>query len=440
MDIRKILAITLLALALAAAGLALADGAEAAEAAAGTESPQMTAARDALNKAQYEKAASLMREVYEQDRSAAEAGNALYWEAFARYRLKRTEELKRAVELLQLQQKEFAEAETAREGEALLARLYAEMSERGEIEGITGIERMSEEDRQREEIRIEALHALMRMNPDKALPILEDIVRGNRKGSPEMRSNALFVLCRIDDPRTEDLLIELLQQPGEASLKAEVVMCLSMKTSDRALDAIVNLLENSNDPEVDEAALMAIGRNGGDRAYALLAAMVRNPDKSSDLRGQALFGLAQSGHDAETAKLAADLLGSTDDRELMEAALYTLSRLDDAVPDQVFRDLINNPRADDDLRAQALYFAAERSELSLDFLLDIYHRADSRDLKLQVCHVMSRMDDEDAALDALITIARQEKDPEIRQNVMFWIGRFDNDKAAAYLVEVINQE
>lgn len=103
-------------------------------------------------------------------------------------------------------------------------------------------------------------------------------------------------------------------------------------------------------------------------------------------------------------------------------------------------NLVNNSQASDEMRSQALFFAAQRNDLSLDLLLKIYRKADSSELKQQVCHVISRRENDEAGLDALIEIAREESDPEIRQNTLFWIGQFDNDKAAEFLLEIINEE
>ena len=79
-------------------------------------------------------------------------------------------------------------------------------------------------------------------------------------------------------------------------------------------------------------------------------------------------------------------------------------------------------------------------DLSLDYLLNIYEAAESQELKQQVCHVISTQENSDASLDAMISIARQETDPEIRQHVVFWIGQYDNDKAAEFLLEIIKHE
>jgi hypothetical protein len=430
-NLRNITGFVFLAAALAVAGYALADE---------ESEMKMQEAREALNQAHYEQAAELLEEVYHLEREHLAAGNALYWQAFARYKMNKTHDLKVATELLRLQQEKYLESETAADGEALLARLYGELAERGEVEGVREIHELSDDEMQREATRVAALEALMRMDPDKALPILEKIVTGEKEVSEEMRRHSVFILCRMDDQRSEDLLIAMLPKTEDPEMLSELVMCLSMKESDRALDAIVDLFQRTDDPEIHEAAMFAIGRHGGDRAFQMLADIVRDPNKDPELRQQAFYSISHTGRDEAVADLAVDILKTESDPEILHAALFALARSDGEVPDKVFLDLINNPQADEELRAQALYFAAQRGQLDVAFLRQIYAQAESRDMKQQICHAITRMDDEEAALDALIEIIRMEDDPEIKQEAVFWVSRFDSERAAEFLLEVINEE
>jgi hypothetical protein len=72
--------------------------------------------------------------------------------------------------------------------------------------------------------------------------------------------------------------------------------------------------------------------------------------------------------------------------------------------------------------------------------MNVYEQAEGRELKMQVCHVITQMGDEEEGLDALIAIARAEEDPEIKQNAVFWIGQFDSPKAEDFLLEIINAQ
>jgi len=431
MKTRTIVSISIVAVGLAIAGYALADQ---------EVDLKMQEAREALNQARYEYAAQMLAEIYEMEKGREAAGNALYWQAFARYKLQRTSELKVATELLRLQQEEYANSETAPDGEALLARLYGELAQRGEAHAVREIHELSDDEMQREATRVAALEALMRMDPDKAMPILEKIVTGEKEVSVDMRRHSVFILCRMDDPRSEDLLIDMLQKEDDPEMLSELVMCLSMKDSDRALDAIVDLFNRVDDPELDQAAMFAIGRHGGEKAFGILAEIALDPNADTELRQQALFGISQTGRDQDIIEVAVEILKSDKNPEMLEASLFALSRAEGDVPDQVFMDLINNPSADEELRAQAMFFAAQRGQLDLAFVRQVYAKTESQDMKRQICHVITRMDDEEAALDALIEIIRMEDDPEIKQEAVFWVSRFDSDRAAEFLLEVINEE
>jgi len=431
MKTRTIVSIAFVAAALAIAGYALAD----------QETEQkMQEAREALNQARYEQAAQMLAEIYEVEKGREAAGNALYWQAFARYKLQRTSELKVAAELLSLQQEQYANSETAPDGEALLARLYGELARRGETHAVREIHEISDDEMQREATRVAALEALMRMDPDKAMPILEKIVTGEKEVSVDMRRHSIFILCRMDDARSEDLLIDLMQKEDDPEMLSELVMCLSMKDSDRALDAIVELFNRVDDPELDQAAMFAIGRHGGKKAFGILSEIALDPNADPELRQQALFGISQTGRDEDIIAVSVQILKSDENPEMLEASLFALSRAEGDVPDQVFMDLINNPSADEDLRSQAMFFAAQRGQLDLAFVREVYAKTESQDMKRQICHVITRMDDQEAALDALIEIIRMEEDPEIRQEAVFWVSQFDSDRAAEFLLEVINEE
>ncbi len=47
---------------------------------------------------------------------------------------------------------------------------------------------------------------------------------------------------------------------------------------------------------------------------------------------------------------------------------------------------------------------------------------------------------ESALFDLLLELARAEKDPEIKQGMVFWMGNFDDPRAADFLLEILNEE
>jgi hypothetical protein len=189
---------------------------------------------------------------------------------------------------------------------------------------------------------------------------------------------------------------------------------------------------------VAEVALLSIGRQGGDQVFGFLQEVARDQSRPTEIRGQALMAMSMAGRDKEVAQALVEVLNTEKDQDILEMAVVSLGRLDDPVAEQALGAILDNPEADEELKAMALHFAVQNNDVDPALLRDLYDKAESRDLKRQVCHVLTMLDDQDAALDMLIEIARTETDPEIKRDAVFWIGQFDSERAAEYLMDVIN--
>jgi len=399
----------------------------------------MEEARHSLNRSRYEEAAEKFARVHELAIQKELAGDALYWEAFARFRMERTVELKVAAELLAIQAQEYAMVATAAEGEALAARVYAELAERGEVEAAREITYRASEEELRQETRTAALQALMQMDPEKAMPMLEKIIRDDSSANQSLRHNALFIMCRQDDQMAEDLLIDLLKTEEDPEFIANVIMCLSRFESDRSLQTVMEVFRTTDNPEVAEAALVSVGHHGGRETFNFLVEIATDSNRSTETRAHALLALSVTGRDDEVTPLLINILETEKDQEIQEMALMSLSRIDSSAARKALMDLALKPGADEELKSVALHFAAMSQNLNIEDLRGLYQGAQSGDLKQQICHVLTMIDDEEAALDLLIEISRTETDPQIKRDAVFWIGQFNNEKAADYLMEILNQ-
>jgi len=395
------------------------------------------AARKALNDQRYLEAAELYAELRAAAKTGNAIGDAIYWEAFARYRLDRTSELKKALELLDLQKSEYADAPTAADGEALAARIAGELASRGEPGAAREIYQLADEDRQREETRIAALHALSEMDPAKALPILEKLVRDREGSSQELRQNAAFILCRMESGPA--VLLTVLPSETDPAMQETIVMCLGEVGDERSFTILTDLLQRTQDPVLSEAIVISLGRRQDARTAGFLSGLVRDPQREPGLRAQALLGLAESSPE-QAVELAMQLLPQPDQPEqLLEIALMTLARSESDRATDALLAVVKDPQASDEVRGMALYNAGTSGRLGVDQLRAIYDSTESGNLRIQVCHVLSQMDDQPGALDLMLHIVRTEPDPEIRQNAVYWIGHFDDPRAADALLEIINE-
>lgn len=430
---RRILAVLAvlvpLVLTILAAGAALADDEE-----------RLETAREALNEARYKLAAKLYAEAYEKAEYEQTRAQALYWQAFARYRTEKTYELEEALELLKLHATQYREYATAAEAEALEARVLGELARRGRAPEAREVYERAERERQREETRIAALHALMQMDEDKALPILERIVRGEQESSRELRQTALFMLCQTNDDGV-DVLLDVLPTLTDPEMIHTAVICLAQADSDKAHQALLNLARTSDDPDVLSAAMMALGQSDrSDSVFDLLSDVARDKSRDPEVRSHAIIGLMQA-EIPGTSDLLLDLIRDrSENEEILEAALMALAQIDDQAAGDALLEMARDQDLDDDMRAQALFMAGVHDRIRPQELKEIYDTADSRDLKVQICHVLAQLDDEDEAFDVMMEILENEEDPSVRGEAVFWIGQFDDPRAAEYLMKIINEE
>ncbi|MCP4571778.1 MAG: HEAT repeat domain-containing protein [bacterium] len=427
--LKAVLALAVLLPVLLAAGATLADDDE-----------HLDAGRAALNERAYRQAAALFAEAREQAENERTEAEALYWEAFARYRTEKTHELVESLELLRLHADRYEDAATAAEAEALAARVAGELGRRGKSIEARETYENAEKERQREETRIAALHALVQMDSDKALPILEKIVKGQQEASHELRQTALFMLCQTDDDGVE-ILLDVLPTLKDADLLQTAVICLSQSNIDRAHRALVDMARTSDDPEVLQAVMISLGQSSHrEEAFELLSDMARDKSRDEEVRSHAIIGLMQADIPGTADVLLSIIRDRDEDEEVLEAALMGLAQLDDTAATEALMDMATDSALDDEMRAQALFMAGIHGHIEAGELREIYEAAESAELKVQVCHVLTQIDDQGEAFDVMMSILEKETDPDVRGEAVFWIGQFDDPRAAEYLLKVINDE
>ncbi|MFN2167094.1 MAG: HEAT repeat domain-containing protein, partial [Anaerolineae bacterium] len=185
---------------------------------------------------------------------------------------------------------------------------------------------------------------------------------------------------------------------------------------------------------------IAVSRHDSERAFTLLKGIVTDRSLDSEVRARALFALGRGEQGQKLGAVLEDVIRNERDPEVLEAALFALSNVEGDLPGRIFLDLIKDPSCDEDVRVQALFLAGRENLLTAPVLQEIYDSSDNLQMKEQVCHVASLLDDEQAALDVLLHIARTEQDPSLRRAAIFWIGECDDPRAADFLIEVINEE
>ncbi|MFH1844598.1 MAG: HEAT repeat domain-containing protein, partial [bacterium] len=198
------------------------------------------AAQRELDRDHYKLAAQQFAEIAERYKQTDYAADALYWQAFALYRLGGKAELRQAVRALE-HQAEFYEqqARTLDDAEILMYRLYGKLAEQGDSEASEWVIEHANPAEDTEanhtklhsqphdlDTKLAALHALMNMNPDRAVPLLKKVLANRDPGYAELREQAIFLLGQSGDDEAVSILMDLAQTDPDDDVQEQAIFWL----------------------------------------------------------------------------------------------------------------------------------------------------------------------------------------------------------------------
>lgn len=397
------------------------------------------AARERLNRGEYRRAAEMFAEVYRQYPRSSYAAQALYYQAFALYRNGRERDLRVAEGALRELRSRYGDEEVAqRDAEELLARIEGALARGGDSEAAESLVRAAQEPCAGEdEIRITALNALLQMNSERALPILQRVMadRSDDACSVEMRRKAVFLLSQHIDEENVDVLLDIVQNDPDAEVRQQAVFWLSQVPGERTVDALENILQTSDDPELQNKAIFSLSQVESDRAGQILRDFAMRESAEPELRAQAIFWLGQS-HGAENAQFLREVYASTDEYEIKEKILFSIAQLGDPETASWLLNVAADGNEPMEMRKKALFWAGQARVLSIEEMGDLYSRMPERELKEQIIFGLAQRH-EDAAVDLLLEIARNEEDVELRKKAIFWLGQVDDPRIDELILQLI---
>jgi len=401
------------------------------------------AARQALNREDYQVAATLYGDVVRRYPKTARAGDALYWAAFSLYK---NDNLDRARSLLVTQERQYPKAATLRDAAALLARIQTALAKQGDEEAARWLSGHAQPDTTRaggcpteddeEDMRVAALNGLLQMDANNAVPILKKVLARRDACSAGLRRKAVFIISQKRGSETENLLLDVAQHDPDSEVRQQAVFWLSQVPTDRAVAMLDSILRSTDDAELREKALFALSQQHGPRAGQILRDYAQNANAPSDAREKAIFWLGQQ-HSSENAVFLRGLYAKLADEELKEKVIFSLSQMHDADNNRWLMDIALNEREPIEMRKKALFWAGQTGG-DLAQLSGLYDRMQNREMKEQLIFVYSQRH-EPAAVDRLIQIAKTEQDKELRKRAIFWLGQSHDPRAAQVLLEIINQ-
>jgi len=235
-------------------------------------------------------------------RGGARADGALYWKAYALSKLNRRDEALAAI----------AELRKSHPGSKWLDDASALEIEVKQASG----QNVSPEGQPDEELKLMALNALVNSDPDRALPLLEGLLKGSQ--TPRVKERALFVLAQSSAPRAQQLLEQVARGSGNPDLQLKAIQYLGTASRKQGNGQLLSsVYAASNDESTRRAVLHAL-LAAGDTDRLLQAVKA---EKTPELRAEGVRLLAGK---AETGDALVSMYASEQDQQVKRAILDTL--------------------------------------------------------------------------------------------------------------------
>jgi len=453
------------------------------------------AARQALNRNQYTRAAELFQTVQKRYPRSTYTADSYYWQAFALYRVGSDDGLRAAREALRTQSTRFPKASTRHDAEVLLRRVQGELAKRGDRDAAEFLRREADSiappeppepaepvepaepaepaepvepaeppevrpGRERpprpprpdrpprpsrgsscdddDDIRVAALQGLLNMDAERAVPILKAVLARRDTASVCLRRKAVWLVSQKRSPETSAILLNAVRSDPDREVREQAVFWLSQVPGEETVAALDSILRDpKTDPEIQDKAIFALSQHRSARAGAILRAFAERRDAPSELRERAIFWLGQN-RSAENAQFLKDLYGKLENDDLKEKVIFSLSQMGGADNYRWLMDIALNQNEGIEIRKKALFWAGQGHSVDVADLVRLYDSMKDREMREQLIWLYSQRR-EDAALDKLFDIGKNDPDRELRKKAIFWIGQSRSPRAAQFLQDLINQ-
>jgi HEAT repeat protein/TolA-binding protein len=408
-------------------------------------------AREALNRGEYRRAAQLFNEITKKFPKSDYAQDCAYWEAFSRYRLGGTDDLKQALRILEGKgdvQIQFVNnpKESSVDVPALRARVQGALAARGDREAARALETEAKAtggcDREDIGVRAEALGALGQMDRAAAMPIVRKILANRDACTVELRRRALFVAARDADADAVTLIIDVAKNDTDQGVRSEAMRWLPRVAGDNAVPQLEDLLKSSTDEQTQRSAISALSSIDSDRARKAVRAIIERNDAGERVRSEAILSLSREREgravSMDDVNYLRSLYTKLESPRLREVVLTSVSRVETPENTQFLFGVVRNQSEATSLRATALQRLGRMSIVGLNDIAKLYDVADARSLREQILYALYQRK-EPEAVDKLMEIARRDTDPQIRRTAVSLLARRNDPRAKQLLAELIEK-
>jgi tetratricopeptide (TPR) repeat protein len=360
--------------------------------------------REAIEEGRYDRAVDRFNRLIEMKTSRTDA--ALYWKAYSQAKLgQRAEALGTLADL----QKQFADSRWLRDARALDVELR-------QASGQT----VTPESQNDEELKLMALRGIMQSDPDQALPVIEKMLAG--ANSPKVKDRALFVLSQSHSARAREIIAGVAKGNGNPDLQLRAIRYIGIMGGTDNRQILADVYRASSDVAVKRAILRSyMTSNDKERLFTLAKG-----ETDAGLRAEAVRQLGVIHASSELAQL----YQSESAVEVKKSILQAMFVGGDA--DKMI-ELARGER-DPELRKTAIRnLGLMKRPGTTEALTSIYSSDQSTEVRKAVVNALFLQNN----ATALVTLARAERNPELKKEIVSKLSVMKSKEATDYLLELL---
>jgi HEAT repeat protein len=352
---------------------------------------------------------------------------AFYWMAFA---LKKQGRLQDADRTLEQFMKEHPKSGWHDDAEAMRVEMAPQLGNQAAINQAIAESR----ENGNEEMKVIALQSLIFSSPERAMPMLQEILKPDSKASRKLKHSAIALLGQKGTPAAVDMLLEIARNQAESDIGRTAIFWLGTSGDERGFEYLREIVTTSKDKSRIQIAITGISQSRNPRAQALLLETARS-GASPEARQVAIMHLATQGGEAAIN----ELLSLYDAETNLEVKKQLLTGLAVGGQSRVQAKLLEVARseADPELRKTAIFwFAQQGGGKAVETLISLYDGESNQQLKEHLIFVMSQSTGK-SALRKLMEIAKGSSSLELRKKAIFWLGQSQDPEAKKFIEELL---
>jgi HEAT repeat protein len=399
-------------------------------------------ARELLNRGEYRQAALAFRELSTKFATSEYAPAALYWQAFALYRIGGMTDLREALTALETQRSKYPGSRSESDNATLQARVLAALADRGDANARRQLESSAQSGEQRceseedQSVRVEAINALYKNDPETVGPMLQQVLNRKDECSIRLRRSAIFIIGNRRDQAATGILANVARTDPSLDVRVEAISWLGRLGDDAALDVLEALLRTSNEERIQRATVRALAQHPNQRALQRVRGLVERTDAPERLRAEAISTFDRERLTSEEVAWLRTLYPRLDRPSLKQRAVSVIAKAGGPENEAWLLGIVRNE--DEPSAVRSTILSRMGQTMAIADLGRVYDAASSRTVREYIISALARRTEAEAT-DKLIDIVKTGTDPQLRRSAINALTRKKDPRSTKLLMDLISQ-